>query len=84
MKDNGNRQVEDRLARLEKELDRLRSDIRQCQQAGWRAIVRSHHGSKTFDEIARAIRRHRRDDYSKASTARAKRKPARKAAVAGE
>ncbi len=84
MKANGNRQVEDRLARLEKELDRLRTDLRHCKQAGWRTVVGSHQGSKTFDQIIRAIRRHRRDDYAKTSAPRAKRKSVQKAAMAEE
>jgi hypothetical protein len=84
MKANGRRQVDDRLARLEKEMQQLRTEFQQCKQVGWRNIVGSHRGSKTFDHIIRAIRSHRRDDYAAASATSAKRGSARTATVTEE
>ena len=84
MKANGNSQIEKRLARLEAELEQLRAEVQQCKQSGWRSVVGGHRGSQTFEEIARAIRRHRREDYAKAAGTRPRPRSTPKAALIEE
>ena len=84
MKANHDSHIEKRLKRLEAELEQLRAEVDECKQSGWRAVVGSHQGSQTFDEIVAAIRKHREADYARARGARQKRRPVRKAVVAGE
>ena len=81
MKSDGNGPIETRLAHLEDELEQLRAEVEQCKQTNWRAIVGSHQGSQTFDEIVRAIHKHREDDYAQARAMKRKRQPTRKPVV---
>jgi hypothetical protein len=77
-------QPETPTGRRKNNLEHLQTKLQQCKQAGWRGVVGSHRGSKTFQEIIRAIRRNRRDDYAKSLAARPKRKSARTTAVVVE
>lgn len=61
------KQIEQRLARLEDELERVKSELRGSTSRGWRAVVGSHAGSATFDAVVREMRRLRRSDYQSAN-----------------
>jgi hypothetical protein len=60
------KQLEQRVARLETEFERMKSDFRSATGQGWRAVVGSHEGSKTFENVVREMRRLRREEYAEA------------------
>jgi hypothetical protein len=61
------KQLEQRVARLETEFERMKADLQCASDQGWRAIVGSHEGSKTFDSVVREMRRLRREEYAEAA-----------------
>jgi hypothetical protein len=75
-------QVEERLAHLEREVEQLKGQLCEGRKGGWRAVVGSHQDSKMFDEVVRAIRRHRREDYAAARGASTRRKRVRRTKTA--
>ena len=84
MRTKANNNDSARLARLEEEMENLRAEVHQYKQSGWRAIVGGHRDSTTFDEVVRAMRKHRREDYDRARGARRRRRARRKAIAAEE
>jgi len=60
-------QLEQRVARLETEFEQMKTDIRSVAGRGWRAVVGSHEGSKTFESVVREMRQLRRDEYAEAA-----------------
>lgn len=60
------KQIEERFERLENELKQVKSQLACGAGRGWRAVVGSHQGSKTFDGIVREMRRLRQQDYQDA------------------
>ena len=62
------RRLEERVAHLEKELERVKVQMaKEPEKTGWQAIVGSHKGSKMFEEILREGRRIRQADRPKAN-----------------
>ena len=84
MKSSANNDDTARLARLEEEMKNLRAEVREHKQVGWQSIVGGHRDSTTFNEIVRAMRKHRRDDYEQARGAKRRRLPRRKAIAVEE
>lgn len=60
-------QLEQRLARLETEFEQMKASLQSSAGQGWRAVVGSHEGSATFDNVVRETRRLRREDYDEAA-----------------
>ena len=60
-------QLEQRVARLEMEFEQMKADVRCAKSQGWRAVVGSHEGSKTFEGVVREMRRMRREEYTSAA-----------------
>jgi len=61
------KQLEQRVARLETEFEQMKADFRWTAGRGWRAVVGSHEGSRTFESVVREMRRLRREEYAEAA-----------------
>ena len=45
----------------------MKADFRCATGQGWRAVVGSHEGSKTFESVVREMRRLRREEFREAT-----------------
>ena len=61
------KQLEQRLAKLEAELDELKAGLQYATAKGWHAIVGTHEGSESFEVVVREMRRLRRKEYAEAA-----------------
>jgi hypothetical protein len=61
------KQLEQRVAKLETEFERMKADFQCATGQGWRAVVGSHEGSTTFESVVREMRRLRRKEYTEAA-----------------
>jgi hypothetical protein len=64
---NGKQRLEDRVARLEAEVEQLRGAVKPGTGWGWESIVGSHQGSEAFAAIVHEMRRLRKEDYARAA-----------------
>jgi hypothetical protein len=61
------KQLEERVAKLETEFEQMKADFRSATAKGWRAIIGSHEGSKTFEDVVREMGRLRREEYAESA-----------------
>ncbi len=80
---NGAASLEERVAQLEAEVERLKSSQPIATGQGWQSIVGSHADNPFFEQVVREMKRERDEDYAQARReARKTRKPQSKRRVA--
>jgi len=57
-------QLEQRVAKLETEFEKMKADFRCTAGQGWRAVVGSHEGSNTFNDVVQEMQRLRQEEYA--------------------
>jgi hypothetical protein len=65
---NGKERLEERVARLEAEVEQLKAAVKPGTGLGWESIVGSHQGSEAFEAMVHEMRRLREEDYAQAAS----------------
>ncbi len=79
---NGLNDLEERVARLEAEVASLKQAPSAVADGGWESIVGIDKGNPFFQEMVKAMKRHRDEDYSQARSKIRPKKRRRPAATA--